>query len=626
MCGIFGIIFKDGSTEPERARLERSATLIAHRGPDASGIHAQPGLGLAHTRLALVDLDERSNQPFWDPSHRFCLIYNGEIYNFRELRTELQGKGIQFRTTSDTEVLLQALIVDGAARTLPRLRGMFAFVFVDTLHHHVVAARDRFGIKPLHVFEDARCIMFASEVKAMLPWASLRPNPFQVIRYLAGRGAPVRGAGFYDRIEILEPGVLMRFRIGESPTRERYAALPSLYDRELAAELDAMNDEAVIDRVDTALQQSVRAMLYADASVGALCSGGVDSSVLMAMAARQHSNLAIFHADVVGPLSERTAATALAKHLNLDLLVVEARDADFIDLTPEVLYHYEYPFSGHPHSVPFLMVSKLVRQHGVKGVLTGEGSDECFLGYNYLAYEPVWECYERMVNRLGALIGKLPVIGQHLWHTEDRTQALVVDALGQFNDAMDSQTARAAYASRMGRSPDRSIRSADLLGNHLRTLLHRNDTMGMCASIEARFPFLDETVVATALNLPYRHKIRFSARVLEHEHPFLRDKWVFRRVAERYLPPLLSARKKRGFDVSAFGRMRLAPAYFKDSFVAEFLGLATPQLEHLVAAADQRMKIRMMMLNIWHRLFMTQVPLAEEVQHLQRHATIAAVR
>ena len=627
MCGIFGIIFNDGLTEPERSRLARSAALISHRGPDASDVYTQPGFGLAHTRLALVDLDERSNQPMWDPARRYILIFNGEIYNFRELRTELEARGIEFRTASDTEVLLQALITDGAERTLPRLTGMFAFVFVDTLQRHVIAARDRFGIKPLYVFEDERCIMFASEIKAMLPWTAMRPNPFQVLRYLAGQGAPVRGAGFFDGVEILEPGICLSFAIGARPHRVRYACVPSMFDRELAAELAAMSDEAVIDRVDKQLQQSVRAMLNADAPVGALCSGGVDSSVLMAMAARQHSNLAIFHADVVGPLSERAAATALAKHLNLDLLVVEARDADFIDLTPEVLYHYEYPFSGHPHSVPFLMVSKLVRQHGVKGVLTGEGSDECFLGYNYLAYEPVWERYDRMIAWLGSLIGRLPVFGQYLWHGQDRAQALVVDALGQFNETMDRASAQAAYSARLGRKPARSgVRSADLLGNHLRTLLHRNDTMGMCASIEARFPFLDETVVTTALNLPYRHKIRFSARVLEREHPFLRDKWVFRRVAERYLPPLLSARKKRGFDVSAFARMRFTPDYFKNSFVAEFLALGTPQVEHLVANADQRMKVRMMMLNLWHALFVAQTPLTDVVHGLQQHAVITPIR
>ena len=131
MCGIFGIVYSDSITHPERARLKQSAELLSHRGPDGTGIYDGAGIGFAHTRLSLVDLTERSNQPFWDSNRRYCVVYNGEIYNFLELRKSLADRGVTFHTTSDTEVLLQSLIIDGPEKTLPNLEGMFAFAFYD---------------------------------------------------------------------------------------------------------------------------------------------------------------------------------------------------------------------------------------------------------------------------------------------------------------------------------------------------------------------------------------------------------------------------------------------------------------------------------------------------------------
>ncbi len=624
MCGIFGIVYSDATSVPDEAQLRRSAGLLAHRGPDGGGVHVEAGIGLAHTRLSLVDLTERSDQPFWDPEHRYCLIYNGEIYNFPELRESLRARGVAFRTTSDTEVLLHCLIADGAELTLPRLNGMFAFAFYDRVTRRLILARDRFGIKPLHVYQDSRQLLFASEVKAMMPWMALRPDVFQVVRYLMNRGAPVRNSGFFEHVQIVPPGTMITLHPGEQPHYRSFADLPGMLDRAHADELESLSSTQVVDRIDELLQQSVRRMMFADTPIGALCSGGVDSSLLMAMAARQHGQLAIFHADVVGPLSEYEAAAALARHLKLDLLTVRVHDDDFIALTPEVLLHYEQPFAGHPHSVPFLMVSRLVQQHGVKGVLTGEGSDECFLGYSYIAHEPFWEGYERQVKRFEQLVRRIPVIGHLLWPGAGNTPEIVIDLLGQFNTAIDQRGARERFVERLGRAPNRNVRSLDLLADHLRTLLHRNDTMGMAASIEARFPFLDEDVIATAINLPYRHKIRWSGSVWEKAHPFLRDKWVIREVASRYLPPVLSQRPKRGFEVSAFQRMRIAAQYLHDSYVADYFRLARSECDLLWSQADQRLKIKLMMLEVWAQLFMCSAPLETVQDRLRAHADFPA--
>ncbi len=241
MCGIFGIVYNDATSVPDEARLRRSAGLLAHRGPDGSGVHVEAGIGLAHTRLSLVSLTERSNQPFWDPERRYCLIYNGEIYNFRELRGSLRARGVVFRTTSDTEVLLQCLIADGAELTLPRLHGMFAFAFYDTVTRRVVLARDRFGIKPLHVYQDSRQLLVASEMKAMMPWIALRPDVFQVVRYLMNRGAPVRNSGFLEHVQIMPPGTMITLRPGEQPHYSTFADLPGMLDRARADALESLS-------------------------------------------------------------------------------------------------------------------------------------------------------------------------------------------------------------------------------------------------------------------------------------------------------------------------------------------------------------------------------------------------
>ncbi|WP_299616433.1 asparagine synthase (glutamine-hydrolyzing) [Pelagibius sp.] len=626
MCGIFGIVYADGSREPDDARLQRTIALLGHRGPDGRGTYREAGVGLGHTRLSLLDLDERSNQPLWDPEGRYGLVYNGEIYNFKELRQDLEARGLRFRTTSDTEVLLLSLITDGAEATLPRLQGMYAFAFFDRQERSLVLSRDRFGIKPLVLYQDDQQLLFASEVKAFQPWVNLRPNGPYMIRYLMQFGQPVRDKCLFENVTIVPPGALIRIKVGETPRFSNHCDLTEMIDPGKAEELARLSDEQVIDRADELLQSSVEQMLFADTPVGALCSGGVDSSLLMAMAAKRHNNLAIFHANVVGPLSEYDAAAALAKHLKLDLVTVEVHDSDFVDRMAEVLLHYEQPFSYHPHSIPFLLVSKLVQEHRVKAVLTGEGSDECFLGYSRLAQKPFWDFYGRQMDRLAGLVRRVPMIGDQLWPAHDKMHALIGQMLGQFEGPRRQRRVWARYRELTGKEPDRNIQTLEQLGFHLRTLLHRNDTMGMTASIEARFPFLDERLVETAINLPFRHKIRWDSGVWEKEHPFVRDKWILRRVADRYLPKSLSQRKKLGFPVSAYRRMDIACDYFKDALVADWFDLTESDLEFLLGEADQRLKTRLVMLETWGQVFFSGQSLGAISDKLRQHVSFRSVQ
>ena len=398
-------------------------------------------------------------------------------------------------------MVLQSLIHRGAEITLPRLRGMFAFALYDTRERTLLLARDRFGIKPLSIYYDGEVFLFTSEIKALTPWVELRPNPFPMASYLLGFGGPMKNGCFYQGVRILPPGSVVRLRVGETPCFDRFATITDHALPERTEELARMNPTKAVDRVDQLLQSAVDRMMFADARVGALCSGGVDSSIVMAMATRKHQDLAIFHANVLGPQSEFEAAKALAKHLRLDLKAVEIHDQDFIDLIPEVTYHNEHPFRYHPNSVPFILVSKLVRENGVKGVLSGEGADECS------SVTTGWPGSPSSGPINGKIVRHAPGGAPH---PQARRQAVALR--GQHSGAREGDALRvrargrgagelAAYERILGRRSDRNVRTADLLGYHLRMLLHRNDCLGMAASIEARFPFLDEELVTLAVNL-----------------------------------------------------------------------------------------------------------------------------
>jgi asparagine synthase (glutamine-hydrolysing) len=624
MCGIFGVAYHDIEKIPDEERLAKSVMLMAHRGPDSSGIHHEAGIGFAHTRLSLVDLDDRSRQPFHDRTGRYVLVFNGEIYNFRVLRSDMEGKGIVFRTSSDTEVLLEGLIRYGDS-FLDRLEGMFAFGFFDRRDRTLLIARDRFGIKPLYVYGDSEQFLFASEIKAMRPWIRFKPNLLSISSYLLGGGYPTRNACFYEGVTILTPGSKVTLTLGQEPRFGRFFRLTDLVDRQRMNDLNGLTDRQVVDRVDELLQHSVRQMLFADAPVGALCSGGVDSSIIMAMAARQHNNLAIFHANVRGPCSEFDAASLLSRHLGLDLKSVDVHDQDFLDLIPEISDHFEHPFDYHPNSAPFLMVCKLVRQHGVKGVLSGEGADECFLGYPYLAQKPFLDYYARQVDKCRCLIRRIPSVGRFLCPSEQVVPPIAVGMLSRFERDIERQEIMRRYSQVSGTISNNYL-TLELLSYHLRTLLHRNDCLGMTASIEARFPFLDERLVNTAVNLPYRHKIRFDPGVFEMAHPFMRDKWVVREVARRYLPPRLSQRKKLGFWVTAFDRMIVAPEYFKKSFVADLFQLANGEMAHLLEQAEPAFRMKLMLLDVWGRLCINAASQDLVRDGVRDHISIRAAR
>ena len=628
MCGIFGVLDHRSATVPDRVRLELTAQLLHHRGPDHHAVFAAAGIGLGYTRLALVDLSPRSNQPLWDRDHRYCLVYNGEVYNFRELRAELEAEGVVMRTTSDTEVVLESLIRRGPDAALPRLEGMFALALWDTVDRRLTLARDRFGMKPLHVYDGDDVFVFSSELLAMRPWIPFAPDVPSITSYLLGFGGPTSGHSFYKDVRAVAPGTVLTVRPGQRGQYRRFWRLQDFWDPEEHRRLSDTKPARIVDALEEALLESVRTQLLADAPVGVLCSGGVDSSLVIAMAARFHGNLAAFHADVVGRDSEHGAAAALARHVKIDLHTTPVVDQDSIDTIPEVMRHHGYPFTYQLNSVPFLKVAKLARQHGVKGVLSGEASDESYIGYQRLVPDVLAtvrrgfaEAPRVIVDLLRHGVGRLRGIRPPV--APEDVARVVRSLLNRFETDLPEEDIRDDIRRRGGREPaDRDLLTLWQLGYQLRTLLHRNDSLGMAASIEARFPFLDSRVVRLAANMPYTVKVRLSPTTFEREHYGLRDKWVLRKVAERYLPRDLAYRKKRGFPTSAHERMRIAPELFDGSFVADLFELGPRETRTLFARATPALRLRLLHLDVWGRVCLAGVPAEDETERLRKHVAL----
>ncbi len=623
MCGIFGIFEPHLETQPDNSKLKQTAEQLAHRGPDASGIYSAPNIGLVHTRLSLLDLTSRGNQPFWGDQKRYVIVYNGEIYNFQSLRSELETAGFVFKTTCDTEVVLNSVICWGIKSAVQKFEGMFAFAVYDTHEKQLMLARDRYGIKPLFIYNDENRFIFSSTIMPMKNWISFDPDTLSILSYLQGFPHPSRDHTFYQNISIVEPGTLLIID-KNGTTSSSYYKIQDSWSNSYREELNHKTKTEIIDLVESELLDSVKMQLIADAPVGALCSGGVDSSLILAMASKYHDNLAVFHADVVGPQSEYENATKLAKHLKLNLETVKVHDRDFLEYMPEVTYHHGHPFMLHPNSVPFYLVSKLIRDNQVKAVLSGEGADECYHGYSDLIFNLRKFLQNLKHYSLHDIIQCLR--GRFSTSTNFGLSNDISKEFGnRFTRLLEYDEKASFMQSTVGKTlNNRDIMTLYKFGDHIRTLLHRNDSLGMAHSIEARFPFLDSQHVKTAVNMPRQYKVRCSPFYRQtSEHLFFKDKWVLRKVADRYLPKSLSQQRKRGFPANAYSRMEINPKFFEHSCVRDFLGLNLKQLGFLLSRADHSLRSRLIHLEVWMRVCLRETPIDKTKSHLFDHITIS---
>ena len=420
MCGIAGIVgLSAGTTSPSREALVRMASSLSHRGPDEFGVYRDDRAGLAHSRLSIIDLST-GQQPMADENDTTWIVFNGEIFNYVELREELVALGHRFRTRSDTEVILHAYRAWGDA-AFERMNGQWAVAIWDSVAQRLILSRDRVGICPLHICEHAGHLYFASEVKAIFAANADIPRAFDPIglsqTFTFWTVAPPQGV--FHGVTELEPG---HIRIYENGTVRDHAYWTPSYPVSGHSLFQGSLEDAV-NEVRSALENATSLrMLRADVPVGSYLSGGLDSSLVAAMGQRfagnrfQTFSLRFEDAEYDETEYQRLMVNALGSEHHE---VVVSR-SDIANVFPEVIYHTERPIL-RTAPAPLFLLSKLVRDHGVKVVLTGEGADEMFAGYDifregkvrrFWGRQPASSWRPRLLERLYPYLARSPVSQQ----------------------------------------------------------------------------------------------------------------------------------------------------------------------------------------------------------------------
>jgi asparagine synthase (glutamine-hydrolysing) len=622
MCGLAGIVRADAPVGPEHeAVVRRMCALQAYRGPDDSGVVSIGKACLGSLRLSIIDLSPAGHMPMSDASGRWWIVYNGEVYNFAELRTELEALGHEFRSRTDTEVVLHSFIEWGE-KSLSRFVGMFAFAIFDGEEGTATLVRDRYGIKPLYFASTHDEVRFSSEMKALVETSAGRKVDRQsLIEWSLYRNVDsLSEATLVEGIQTLLPGHLAVIRGGRIATREYYSATRYV-DAEKYRAYGATSENAIVEKFDATLRECVRARLISDVPVGTLVSGGLDSSLVTAIAAGYSDKLTGFHVSVQGQgaFSETPYAERVAEQYGIPLLSCEFSGEIFRRELPRIIYLSDLPLT-HPNSVAYALICRVAREHGVIVLLSGEGADELFGGYGFryrryqrmLKLEPLLKRLPESIRMGLGLLGfasvGLPVTGFHFRELLPHTAALI-DSYAR----RDWQTRCAAAYEFVAGANDRAVLGAMLadLGDFLTPLLRRLDRMSMSASVECRVPFLDHRMVHEVVNLPL--SLRLHARS---------DKWILKRIAAKYLPSSIVERKKAGFPLPM--KDYLAPlahmALFDDGFCIDVLGFKRSGLSDTVGAWTDNVVgfFSLVSLEIWGRLFFLGQTV-EQVDRLIEH-------
>jgi asparagine synthase (glutamine-hydrolysing) len=561
MCGICGIATAERGAVADVEAVRRMNARLVHRGPDSDGVFQDSGVALAMRRLSIIDL-EHGDQPISNEDGSLTVVQNGEIYNYRELRRELEGRGHRFRTSSDTEVLVH-LYEEHGDGFVERLRGMFAIALWDGRERRLLLARDRFGIKPLYYRDAGGTLSFASELKAMLeqPGFSRRIDPQAVAAYLAFNSIPAPLTIFAEARK-LPAGTLAVWRDGEL-TQRRYA-------RPEPVEAERVRRGPVGDLADElreTLRGSIRAHLVADVPVGVLLSGGVDSAGIVALAAGEQADpVKTFSVGFEeASFDELDRARLVAERYRTEHHEIVLRP-DAVELLPKLVEAFDEPF-GDSSALPTYLVSELAAGE-VKVALSGEGGDELFGGY----YTYVADLLAPRIGRLAALAAplierlpssdgkvsfdykakrfargaRLPPLERHHAWKEIFSRQLQATLLGGRDPGWDPvDVYRERYAETVGAEPLARLQDVDLGIYLVDDLLVKTDRSSMAHSLELRVPFLDNEVAAMALGLATPLKVRGLAK-----------KRLLRQALAPLLPEEVLQGPKQGFSIPVAAWLR----------------------------------------------------------------------
>lgn len=634
MCGIAGFLSNRTSDQSELV-LSNMLRSIEHRGPDEEGRLSDGPLAMGMRRLSIIDLADGS-QPIFDESGRYGIVFNGEIYNYRELRSQLIARGHQLKTHSDTETIVH-LFEEFGAGCLEHLRGMFAFAIWDNREKSLFIARDRLGIKPLYFSTSPGIFVFGSEIKSLLLHPAVRRDLdlTALSQYLSLKYVPAPRTMFAG-IQSLEPGHWLRVKDGVIETKQRYWDLP--FADKLTGDHGQMKQRSDADYEDellALLRESVGLHLRSDVPFGAFLSGGLDSSTIVALMTEQMKTpVKTFSVgfDGEGLRDELPYAAQVAEAFGCEHHTLKIGSRDFLDLAESVLWHLDQPIADQATIATF-MVAKLAREH-VKMVLTGEGGDELFAGYARYAGEqysgyfrglpsPAAKSLRYLSERLPGLRRAKIAISALSFRNEAQRFA---NWFPMFKDDVKHQLFVGQFANlRAGVS--------DVFADHLARchaanpvdrmlyvdsklwlvdyLLLRGDKLTMANSLEARVPLLDHKLVEFAAKLPARMKLRRG-----------KSKYILKQVGQRLLPPAIINRKKQGFPIPIEQWLRKEASGMMQDLLSEATirrrGYFDPQYvqalqrQHISGFCDHSTELwGLMSFEMWMRRFLDQAPIVE---------------
>src|SRR3989344_3065512 len=567
MCAIIGML----GGMPSREKFKKARDTMTHRGPDDAGLyyHPEEGVALGHRRLSIIDLSRAGRQPFSSDCGNFHIVFNGEIYNYKELRKELSSS-YRFKTKTDTEVLVAAYKRWGV-RSLSRLRGMFAFALWDKEKRSLLVARDRLGIKPLYYRAAKDNFCFSSEIKGILAVTDVprAMNTRSILDYLSYR-YPLGESTFFKGIDSLLPGHYLIIKQGTRPRRFRYWELSVITEKQDPGE------EAVLRTTEQLLKETVASHMVSDVPVGAYLSGGIDSSLLVAiMAAHSSKPVKTF---AVGfeekEFNEFSYARLVAKKIKSEHHELLMNGNEYLNLLPSVIRFKDAPLHV-PNEVPLYALSRELKKY-ITVVLSGEGADELFGGYGRLfrsgddflrmcnlATDTEKTLHRNLHARYGANFPKTIVahVLRHYPYTRaGETKSLLNPDIFNLTerDILNEKFFEEEFSSVSTLHPSEQIihffQRVHLLG-----ILHRLDTATMGASVEGRAPYIDHALVEYISALPLRYKMRWKSEKDRRRARFLNaeqisdihdtTKYLLRTLAAPFLPEKIIQRAKKGFPV-----------------------------------------------------------------------------
>ncbi|MGR6086920.1 MAG: asparagine synthase (glutamine-hydrolyzing) [Arcticibacter sp.] len=600
MCGIAGIV-SSAKVPSFHSDVSKMLDLILHRGPDGCGIESSDFATIGHVRLSILDASAGASQPFYDDD--FILTYNGEIYNYEEIKKQLPAT--HFKSYSDTEVLFHALKEWGVVETLKKCRGMFAFCWHKRSTGETYLVRDRFGVKPLfYTVNQFGQLVFASELKSVLSYVKCNINDYRILMSPLGGLERDTKRTAWDGLMQVPPGHILQFFEGKHVIT-RYFDLADYFDQEYYTELENQSWNQLADQLDVLLSNAVKDMGMGDIPAGSFMSGGVDSGLVSYYGKLSNNDIKLFTSDVSGNLSEFKLAEVNAAAIKSPLIKSTYLDDHCLEYVVNATWHYESPLVVHFNALPLSVLSEITRQNGVKAVLTGEGADELFVGYPHLVGASISKLVSAPFEVLNRIYGAVPALNRLLSKSQFGVDYFKALRNGADNSFMieDLELANEKLGFLNFKSRNQHLLSFQMIKSHLHSLLWRNDRMGMMHSIESRFPFLDERVVQFAVNLPYHYKVASVTRWNSSKHPFKSGKHLLRKVASNYLPKSISHGQKTGFPVNGLLSIKTDNSFFSHGVIQRTLQLDQKGMHAFLNSLSPYFKSLLLMTELWAQLF-----------------------